>query len=82
MVRLIKTPVETSANLAPSESHGQVVIGLKSELHFDNPSNGTNWRCDRRMGRHHNVRADRDFSSIEDSRQGNTVMRFLLISVI
>lgn len=32
----------------------QLVMGLRSEKHLDDPSNTTNWRQDRRMGYYHN----------------------------
>jgi acyl carrier protein len=33
---------------------GQIFMGLRSEMHLDDPSNRTNWRRDRRMGTYHN----------------------------
>ena len=38
------------------KSTGQLVMGLRSELHLDDPHNRTNWRRDRRMAIYHNVR--------------------------
>ncbi|RSL49057.1 hypothetical protein CEP54_012625 [Fusarium duplospermum] len=37
------------------ESKGHIIMGLRSELHLDNPKNPTNWRRDRRMGIYHNL---------------------------
>lgn len=34
----------------------QLVMGLRSDLHLDDPNNRTNWRRDRRMAMYHNVR--------------------------
>jgi aryl carrier-like protein len=39
---------------APWQSTGHIVMGLRSELHLDDPKNPTNWRRDRRMGLYHN----------------------------
>ncbi|KAI0107229.1 polyketide synthase [Nemania sp. FL0031] len=44
----------------PWQNHGQVLMGLRSELHLDDPNNRTNWRRDRRMGMYHNVRPGDD----------------------
>lgn len=35
---------------------GQVIMGLRSELHLEDPNNRCNWRRDRRMGSYHNIR--------------------------
>lgn len=48
---------ESSPNpFAPWKNTSQLVMGLKSELHLDDPKNRTNWRRDRRMGVYHNVK--------------------------
>ncbi|KAH7110764.1 hypothetical protein EDB81DRAFT_831591 [Dactylonectria macrodidyma] len=39
----------------PWESSGHIIMGLRSELHLDDPKNPTNWRRDRRMGVYHNT---------------------------
>ncbi|KAF7554946.1 hypothetical protein G7Z17_g2570 [Cylindrodendrum hubeiense] len=39
----------------PWESSGHIIMGLRSELHLDDPKNPTNWRRDRRMGIYHNM---------------------------
>ncbi|KAL2272522.1 hypothetical protein FJTKL_06515 [Diaporthe vaccinii] len=36
---------------------GQVIMGLRSELHLEDPNNRCNWRRDRRMGSYHNIRS-------------------------
>lgn len=38
----------------PWRSDGQVIMGLRSELHLDDPQNRVPWRRDRRMGFYHN----------------------------
>lgn len=38
------------------KSESQVVMGLRSELHLEDPNNRCNWRRDRRMGAYHNIR--------------------------
>ncbi|KAI1359407.1 polyketide synthase [Xylaria arbuscula] len=59
------------------ENHGQVVMGLKSELHLEDPDSRITWRRDRRMSRYHNARLHRDISGLEDKRQEKAVLRFL-----
>ena len=44
-----------SQELKPWVHNAQFVMGLKSELHLDDPKNTTNWRRDRRMGMYHNL---------------------------
>lgn len=39
----------------PWVDHGYIIMGLKSELPLDHPSNRATWRRDRRMGFYHNV---------------------------
>ncbi|KAF4445617.1 polyketide synthase [Fusarium austroafricanum] len=36
-------------------NNGHIIMGLKSDLHLDDPKNRTNWRRDRRMGAYHNL---------------------------
>ncbi|KAJ0308573.1 hypothetical protein Brms1b_009450 [Colletotrichum noveboracense] len=38
------------------KDESQVVMGLRSELHLEDPNNRCNWRRDRRMGAYHNIR--------------------------
>ncbi|RSL77235.1 hypothetical protein CEP51_009247 [Fusarium floridanum] len=45
----------SSDPLSAWESKGHIIMGLRSELHLDNPKNPTNWRRDRRMGIYHNL---------------------------
>ncbi|KAH6689849.1 KR domain-containing protein [Plectosphaerella plurivora] len=49
---------DASASPAPWTNHAQVLMGLKSEQHLEDPSNRVSWRYDRRMGHYHNVRPD------------------------
>ncbi|KAF5553596.1 polyketide synthase [Fusarium napiforme] len=39
----------------PWKSNGHIVMGMRSNLHLDDPKNPTNWRRDRRMGAYHNL---------------------------
>ena len=39
-------------------SPSNIIMGLRSEVHLDDPSCQTSWRRDRRMGMYHNVRND------------------------
>ena len=42
------------------KNRSQLVMGLRSALHLDDPNNRTNWRRDRRMAMYHNVRNTED----------------------
>ncbi|CVL08427.1 uncharacterized protein FPRN_13238 [Fusarium proliferatum] len=44
-----------SGELSPWKNNGHIVVGLRSDLHLDDPKNPTNWRRDRRMGAYHNL---------------------------
>lgn len=44
-----------SGELSPWKNNGHIVMGLRSDLHLDDPKNPTNWRRDRRMGAYHNL---------------------------
>ena len=35
---------------------GQIIMGLRSDLHPDDPNNRTHWRRDRRLGIYHNIK--------------------------
>lgn len=37
------------------ENHSQIVMGLRSEIPLDDPSNHATWKRDRRMGPYHNT---------------------------
>lgn len=52
------TAAHLNVSLAPWTNHAQVLMGLKSEQHLEDPSNRVSWRYDRRMGHYHNVRPD------------------------
>jgi len=45
----------SATGLSPWTSEGQVTMGLRSEIHLDDPKCQTTWRRDRRMGMYHNV---------------------------
>jgi hypothetical protein len=49
----------------PWRSDGQVIMGLRSELHLDDPQNRVPWRRDRRMGFYHN--SELQSSEVESS---------------
>ncbi|KAH8650845.1 hypothetical protein BGZ60DRAFT_534031 [Tricladium varicosporioides] len=49
-------PTVSSPGLMPPwKATGHIVMGLRSELHLDDPKNTTNWRRDCRMGMYHNI---------------------------
>lgn len=50
------TANDSKKSSASWKNVSQVVMGLKSELHLDDPKNRTNWRRDCRMGIYHNIR--------------------------
>lgn len=54
-------PPARASNLQPGQTRsrknpGQIVMGLRSEIHPDDPNNRTHWRRDRRMGIYHNIK--------------------------
>ena len=54
-------PPAKASSLPPGQSRswkspGQIVMGLRSEVHPDDPNNRTHWRRDRRMGIYHNIK--------------------------
>ena len=55
ILRSYPTP-EATGHPSSWQSSGQIVMGLRSELHLDDPNNRTNWRRDRRMAMYHNMR--------------------------
>ncbi|KAI8966588.1 ADP-ribosylation factor family-domain-containing protein [Daldinia sp. FL1419] len=61
----------------PWQSYGQVLIGLRSELHLDDPNNRTNWRRDRHIGMYHNVRPDNEGGAGKGASQSNAGTLFL-----
>lgn len=48
------------------KDNGQVIMGLRSELHLEDPNNRCNWRRDRRMGSYHNIRSGEAASGAGD----------------
>jgi aryl carrier-like protein len=59
----------------PWRSSGHVVMGLRSEVHLDDPSCLTSWRRDRRMGMYHNI--PRNVSSIDNASDSSALKSFL-----
>ncbi|KAH7115402.1 hypothetical protein B0J13DRAFT_654214, partial [Dactylonectria estremocensis] len=49
------------------KNESQVVMGLRSELHLEDPNNRCNWRRDRRMGAYHNIRNQQEEETGSDS---------------
>ena len=71
---------ETSSNphpniLSPWVNSGQVIMGLRSDLHPDDPNNRTHWRRDRRMGIYHNLK---NTNTVDHSTGDNPLKQFLL----
>lgn len=46
---------KASPHWSPWDSHGQLIMGLRSEIPLQDPKNRTNWRRDRRMAMYHNL---------------------------
>ncbi|KJZ71022.1 hypothetical protein HIM_09587 [Hirsutella minnesotensis 3608] len=46
-----------SESLVTWHNSNQIVMGLQSELHLEDPDNHITWRRNRRMGRYHNIPA-------------------------
>jgi len=59
---------------SPWQSTGHIVMGLRSELHLDDPKNPTNWRRDRRMGLYHNIPIEENSATESES---NGLKQFL-----
>ena len=51
------------------ENHSQIVMGLRSEVPLDDPSNRTTWRRDRRMGSYHNATVSRTLQAQSGSNK-------------
>ena len=69
------TSAETSEDLtAPWKNTGHIVMGLRSEVHLDEPHCQTSWRRDRRMGTYHNIRDSTDWNA---SAESDTLKTFL-----
>ena len=65
-----------SATVVPSWGNtSQIVMGLRSEIHPDDPSNRTHWRRDRRMGIYHNIK---NTNTVDHSTSDNRLKQFLL----
>jgi len=70
----------TSVSLAlttPWETKGQIVMGLRSDLHPDDPKNPINWRRDCRMGLYHNVPLEEATNTASDSTRLNQFLQSL-----
>lgn len=59
---------------APWKNMGQIVMGLRSELHLDDPHNHTNWRRDRRMAMYHNIK---NTTGEDPAAKSNELKKFL-----
>ncbi|KAJ9133675.1 Thiolase-like protein [Pleurostoma richardsiae] len=65
---------EVTSPLAPVVAAGNIVMGLRSEVHPSDPKCQTSWRRDRRMGTYHNVR---DATASETSSSPSALKTFL-----
>ena len=61
---------------APWKNPGHIVMGLRSEVHLDDPSCQTSWRRDRRMGMYHNIQ---DKPAEEGSPDRSSALRNFLL---
>lgn len=59
----------------PWKSDGHVIMGLRSEVHLEDPSCQASWRRDRRMGMYHNVPQEASGDSM--SSDANALKAFL-----
>ena len=57
------------------QSEGHIIMGLKSEVHLEDPSCQASWRRDRRMGMYHNV--PKDTSGDSAALNANALKSFL-----
>lgn len=61
--------------LSSWENTGQIIMGLRSEIHPDDPNNRTHWRRDRRMGIYHNIK---NTTLIDHAATDSSLKQFLL----
>ena len=61
---------------SPWANTAQIVMGLRSDLHPDDPNNRTNWRRDRRMGIYHNIR---NSDTVNRSASDNSQLKQFLL---
>lgn len=67
---------QSSTAVSSWENTGQIVMGLRTDLHPDDPNNRTHWRRDRRMGLYHNIK---NTNTIDHSASAdNQLKQFLL----
>jgi aryl carrier-like protein len=59
------------------ETKGQLVMGLRSGLHLDDPKNPINWRRDCRMGLYHNIPTEEATNTAADSTRLNQFLQSL-----
>lgn len=65
-----------SDNIAAWKSSGHIIMGLKSEVHLNDPNCQTSWRRDRRMGMFHNIPKDNDGGS--GTNNSNALKSFIV----
>lgn len=72
-----KTVSGTAANnnTASWKSTGHIIMGLRSEVHLDDPNCQTSWRRDRRMGMFHNI--PKDIGDNSGALNSNALKSFL-----
>ena len=54
---------------------GQIIMGLRSDLHPDDPNNRTHWRRDRRLGIYHNIK---NTNTVGHTASNDQLKQFLL----
>jgi acyl carrier protein len=57
------------------ETKGQLIMGLRSDLHLDDPKNPINWRRDCRMGLYHNLPIEEATNTAADSTRLNQFLQ-------
>lgn len=70
-----KTPSQTPTIVSPWVNTNQIIMGLRSDLHPDDPNNRTDWRRDRRMGIYHNIK---NTDKVDHSASDDQLKQFLL----
>lgn len=74
-ITLRKSSNQRPAVVNPWVNMGQIIMGLRSDLHLDDPNNHTHWRRDRRMGIYHNMK---NTNNVNHSARDNQLKQFLL----
>jgi hypothetical protein len=69
--------ISSSGPTTSWETKGHLIMGLRSDLHLDDPKNPINWRRDCRMGLYHNIPIEEATNTAADSTRLNQFLQSL-----